>query len=87
MKMSDSMDGRMNGAAASWSAPVLWRYGHRRLTVKKRQRTAAVQNLADFPDRIPQPDAGLSDGPNMIPLGEMAATLRGLLKVFEAVGK
>jgi 3-deoxy-D-manno-octulosonic acid (KDO) 8-phosphate synthase len=27
----------------------------------------------------------MSDGPNMIPLGEMKATLRGLLKVFEAV--
>jgi 2-dehydro-3-deoxyphosphooctonate aldolase (KDO 8-P synthase) len=38
-----------------------------------------------FIETHPQPDAALSDGPNMIPLGEMKATLRGLLKVFEAV--
>ena len=38
-----------------------------------------------FIETHPKPDEALSDGPNMIPLGEMAATLRGLLKVFEAV--
>jgi 2-dehydro-3-deoxyphosphooctonate aldolase (KDO 8-P synthase) len=38
-----------------------------------------------FIETHPQPDAALSDGPNMIPLAEMATTLRGLLKVFEAV--
>ncbi|MFZ0828808.1 MAG: 3-deoxy-8-phosphooctulonate synthase, partial [Verrucomicrobiia bacterium] len=31
------------------------------------------------------PDRALSDGPNMIPLAEMAALLRSLLKVFNAV--
>jgi 2-dehydro-3-deoxyphosphooctonate aldolase (KDO 8-P synthase) len=40
-----------------------------------------------FIETHPKPDAALSDGPNMIPLGEMAATLRALLKVFKAVGK
>jgi len=38
-----------------------------------------------FIETHPKPDEALSDGPNMISLGEMAATLRGLLKVFEAV--
>ena len=38
-----------------------------------------------FIETHPQPDAALSDGPNMIPLGEMKATLRGLLKIFKAV--
>jgi len=33
-----------------------------------------------FIETHPQPDRALSDGPNMIPLAEMAATLRGLLK-------
>jgi 2-dehydro-3-deoxyphosphooctonate aldolase (KDO 8-P synthase) len=37
-----------------------------------------------FIETHPKPDAALSDGPNMIPLGEMSATLRGLLKVFKA---
>ena len=38
-----------------------------------------------FIETHPRPDEALSDGPNMIPLGEMKATLRGLLKVYEAV--
>ena len=38
-----------------------------------------------FIETHPKPDKALSDGPNMIPLGEMAATLKSLLKVFEAV--
>jgi 2-dehydro-3-deoxyphosphooctonate aldolase (KDO 8-P synthase) len=33
----------------------------------------------------PRPDKALSDGPNMIPLAEMPALLKGLLKIFEAV--
>jgi 2-dehydro-3-deoxyphosphooctonate aldolase (KDO 8-P synthase) len=37
-----------------------------------------------FIETHPRPDQALSDGPNMIPLGEMAATLRGLLKIFKA---
>ena len=37
-----------------------------------------------FIETHPQPDEALSDGPNMIPLSEMNATLRGLLKVFKA---
>ncbi len=38
-----------------------------------------------FIETHPQPDQALSDGPNMIPLSEMATTLRALLKVFQAV--
>jgi 2-dehydro-3-deoxyphosphooctonate aldolase (KDO 8-P synthase) len=38
-----------------------------------------------FIETHPQPDRALSDGPNMIPLAEMPALLRGLLKVFKAV--
>jgi 2-dehydro-3-deoxyphosphooctonate aldolase (KDO 8-P synthase) len=38
-----------------------------------------------FIETHPQPGRALSDGPNMIPLAEMPALLKGLLKVFEAV--
>ena len=38
-----------------------------------------------FIETHPQPDRALSDGPNMIPLSEMKATLQALLKVFHAV--
>ncbi len=37
-----------------------------------------------FIETHPQPDQALSDGPNMIPLGEMEATLKSLVKIFEA---
>lgn len=38
-----------------------------------------------FIETHPRPDRALSDGPNMIPLGEMDKVLRGLLRVFESV--
>jgi len=38
-----------------------------------------------FIETHPRPDRALSDGPNMIPLVEMPALLRGLRKVFNAV--
>ena len=38
-----------------------------------------------FIETHPHPDKALSDGPNMIPLGEMAAILKNLTRVFEAV--
>ncbi|HEU5070931.1 MAG TPA: 3-deoxy-8-phosphooctulonate synthase [Verrucomicrobiae bacterium] len=38
-----------------------------------------------FIETHPEPDRALSDGPNMIPLGEMTGVLKGLLKVYEAV--
>ena len=38
-----------------------------------------------FIETHPRPDNALSDGPNMIPLGEMAATLKSLLNIFNAV--
>jgi 2-dehydro-3-deoxyphosphooctonate aldolase (KDO 8-P synthase) len=38
-----------------------------------------------FLETHPNPDRALSDGPNMIPLAEMPALLRSLLKVFTAV--
>jgi 2-dehydro-3-deoxyphosphooctonate aldolase (KDO 8-P synthase) len=37
-----------------------------------------------FLETHPRPDAAMSDGPNMIPLGEMATVLRSLLKIYEA---
>ena len=40
-----------------------------------------------FIETHPRPDRALSDGPNMIPLAEMPALLRQLLKVFNAVKK
>jgi 2-dehydro-3-deoxyphosphooctonate aldolase (KDO 8-P synthase) len=40
-----------------------------------------------FIETHPRPDRALSDGPNMIPLAEMPALLRGLLRVFNAVEK
>jgi len=40
-----------------------------------------------FIETHPQPDRALSDGPNMIPLVEMPALLRGLLAIFEAAKK
>jgi 2-dehydro-3-deoxyphosphooctonate aldolase (KDO 8-P synthase) len=38
-----------------------------------------------FLETHPNPEKALSDGPNMIPLGEMPALLKSLLKVFNAV--
>ncbi len=37
-----------------------------------------------FIETHPKPDEAMSDGPNMIPLGEMATVLRSLLKIYEA---
>jgi 2-dehydro-3-deoxyphosphooctonate aldolase (KDO 8-P synthase) len=37
-----------------------------------------------FIETHPKPDQALSDGPNMIPLGEMATVLRSLLKIYKA---
>jgi len=37
-----------------------------------------------FIETHPHPDKALSDGPNMIPLAEMPALLRSLLKIFNA---
>jgi 2-dehydro-3-deoxyphosphooctonate aldolase (KDO 8-P synthase) len=37
-----------------------------------------------FIETHPTPDKALSDGPNMIPLGEMPFVLRNLLKIFHA---
>jgi 3-deoxy-D-manno-octulosonic acid (KDO) 8-phosphate synthase len=38
-----------------------------------------------FIETHPRPDRALGDGPNMIPLIEMPALLRGLRKMFNAV--
>jgi 2-dehydro-3-deoxyphosphooctonate aldolase (KDO 8-P synthase) len=38
-----------------------------------------------FIETHPRPDRALSDGPNMIPLIEMPALLKSLVKVFKAV--
>ena len=37
-----------------------------------------------FIETHPKPDEAMSDGPNMIPLGEMATVLRSLSKIYEA---
>jgi len=37
-----------------------------------------------FIETHPKPDEAMSDGPNMIPLGEMATVLRSLLKIYQA---
>jgi 2-dehydro-3-deoxyphosphooctonate aldolase (KDO 8-P synthase) len=37
-----------------------------------------------FIETHPDPDQAMSDGPNMIPLAEMPAVLKGLLKIYEA---
>lgn len=48
---------------------------------------AAVASGADglFVETHPTPDQALSDGPNMIPLGEMPDVLKGVLRVWAAV--
>lgn len=48
---------------------------------------AAIASGANgiFLETHPQPDKALSDGPNMIPLGEMKKVLGEMKKVFEAV--
>jgi 2-dehydro-3-deoxyphosphooctonate aldolase (KDO 8-P synthase) len=38
-----------------------------------------------FIETHPDPDRALSDGPNMIPLAEMRALLKSLLKVYSSV--
>jgi 2-dehydro-3-deoxyphosphooctonate aldolase (KDO 8-P synthase) len=38
-----------------------------------------------FIETHPQPDEAMSDGPNMIPLAQMNATLKVLLKIYKAV--
>jgi 2-dehydro-3-deoxyphosphooctonate aldolase (KDO 8-P synthase) len=38
-----------------------------------------------FVETHPSPDQAMSDGPNMIPLGEMAGVLKAWLRVWEAV--
>ena len=49
---------------------------------------AAVASGADglFIETHPEPDQAMSDGPNMIPLAEMPAVLKRLLRVRTAVG-
>ena len=46
--LSGLVQGGMAVAPASWTAPALWRFGHASHALEKRQRTAAVQNLAEF---------------------------------------
>jgi len=49
-------------------------------------RAAVASGIAGlFMETHPDPDAAPSDGPNMIPLAEMAGLLKGLLKVRAAV--
>lgn len=52
--------------------------------VLARAALAAGANCV-FVETHPRPGRALSDGPNMIPLVEMASVLKGLKKVFDAV--
>ena len=38
-----------------------------------------------FMETHPDPDHAKSDGPNMVPLGEMKALLQKLIRVYDAV--
>ena len=64
--------GGTKSSGESWLAPTLAR--------------SALAAGADglFIETHPQPEKALSDGPNMIPLGEMPALLKSLLKIFNA---
>jgi 2-dehydro-3-deoxyphosphooctonate aldolase (KDO 8-P synthase) len=64
--------GGTKSSGESWLAPTLAR--------------AALASGANgiFLETHPRPDKALSDGPNMIPLAEMSALLKNLLKVFNA---
>jgi 2-dehydro-3-deoxyphosphooctonate aldolase (KDO 8-P synthase) len=44
----------------------------------------AVGGNGLFIETHPKPDEAMSDGPNMIPLAEMSATLKSLLKIYKA---
>jgi 2-dehydro-3-deoxyphosphooctonate aldolase (KDO 8-P synthase) len=50
---------------------------------------AALAAGADglFIETHPRPDQALSDGPNMIPLSQMAALLKGLRRIFDAANE
>ena len=58
--------------------------GQREFAPVLAQAALAVGANGLFIETHPQPDKALSDGPNMIPLGEMKTVLKKLLKVFEA---
>src|ERR1035441_1486829 len=53
--LSELANGGQAVAPASWSAPVLWRFSR---GARKRQRAAAVQNLAEFRARLSVRPAG-----------------------------
>ena len=59
--------------------------GQREFAPVLARRALAAGANGLFIETHPRPDTALSDGPNMIPLAEMPALLRGLLKVFNAV--
>jgi len=61
--------------------------GQREFAAVLAKAALAVGANGLFIETHPQPDKALSDGPNMIPLAEMKATLAALLKVFNAVRK
>jgi 2-dehydro-3-deoxyphosphooctonate aldolase (KDO 8-P synthase) len=60
--------------------------GGNRAMVEPLARAAAALGVdALFFETHPDPDAALSDGPNMIPLGQFAALLRRLLAIRRTV--
>ena len=51
----------------------------------ERKNPDDFSSLTQFIETHPKPDEAMSDGPNMIPLAQMNATLKALLKIYEAV--
>jgi 2-dehydro-3-deoxyphosphooctonate aldolase (KDO 8-P synthase) len=58
--------------------------GQREFAPMLARAALAVGANGIFIETHPQPDKALSDGPNMIPLGEMKNVLRDLKKIYEA---
>jgi len=61
--------------------------GERRFAPVLARAAVAAGANGLFIETHPDPDNALSDGPNMIPLTEMAAVLKSVMRIFEAVSK
>ncbi|MDB6037059.1 MAG: 3-deoxy-8-phosphooctulonate synthase, partial [Verrucomicrobiales bacterium] len=61
--------------------------GERRFAPVLARSAIAAGASGLFIETHPNPDKAMSDGPNMIPLSEMSAVLKSVLRVFEAVSK
>jgi len=59
--------------------------GDRKLVLPLARAAVAIGCDAVFMETHPDPDSSPSDGPNMVPLNEMRAVLKSLLRVREAI--